>query len=236
VGWYQIVNYTNVNTLVLDRTPATAGAGSSGTFYIGGAMNVGGSLEDDFFEQCTFNNTIYIKNGGSYTSSEGISISTAGNASLPIKIVGYQNTRGDNPTGTNRPVFAMGTNGFSSGNYWNWDNFIVNTTSTNGAICRIGAKVNNIKVQQSYSASRPALRADGAYAIVYNSEFISTNGTGISPTSNVLLIGNRFHDSGIGIEVNGVGVNIINNLIDDCIIGITNPGTENHGLNIIGNT
>lgn len=145
VGWYEIVTWTDTNNVVLDRTP-TDGANNitAGTFYVGGSLNVGNSLEDDFFDSLVAGNIVYVKGAVTYTPSEAISTVVDGTTASPITIEGYNTTRGDNPIGANRPTIALGANSITVDNYWIFKNFIMTTTAAIGLSLDNGSIAENI--------------------------------------------------------------------------------------------
>lgn len=112
VGWYRITAYTDTNTITLDRTAASGGAGSGGSGNIGGAR---ASLNEDGFmhdaDALSGNSdpfcTIWVKSG-TYTITQAINAINALAEGLRVK--GYNATRGDNPTGADRPLLDFDTN------------------------------------------------------------------------------------------------------------------------------
>ena len=124
VGWYEITAYTNANTVTIDRTAASAGLNASaGTGYVGGAMSLNSALDSDFFSAVVPGNTIWMKNG-SFTMGESFTGGNNGTAANPIFLKGYNATRGDDPTGTNRPTLTEGALSFWLGQYWQARNII----------------------------------------------------------------------------------------------------------------
>src|SRR3990167_4429074 len=134
VGWYEITAFTDANNIVVDRTP-TDGTNNitAGTFYVGGALSLNSTLDDEFFEEISGVNTadgvkVWFKNG-TYTLGEGVSIAGAGGSQKPIVVAGYNVTRGDNPTGTSRPTIAQGANNWTYSGA-NWDEYNIIRTGT----------------------------------------------------------------------------------------------------------
>lgn len=120
---YYITGYTNGNTVTVDRSPTSAGAGSGGNGKVGGARaSVGGASSN----QASGGGTkIWVK-GGAYTTASttvnidgGVWKGLAGSASAgPTTVRGYSTTRGDKANGTRVTVTAAvgatmfdGTNG-----------------------------------------------------------------------------------------------------------------------------
>jgi hypothetical protein len=103
VGWYEITARTDANTVTIDRTCATGGNMTAAVARVGGAWNVGGADADRTFFNTTnknVSNSIHIKSG-TYTFSV-----SSGSIVLTGKLFGYNSTRLDAPTLTNRPIFA----------------------------------------------------------------------------------------------------------------------------------
>lgn len=201
VGWYEIVTYTDANNVVLDRTPGT---GSSATFYVGGACSLGSTLDDDVFEIGVPGNTFQIKNG-SYTLGEAVSISVSGTALLPVKIVGYNATPGDAPTGSTRPLIAGGANAFAMpGSYWNFGHAIFTTSAAAGLSvgpegkCYFSKIVNN-----STTAGRVAVTAVSNDVTLIAIEAIAYRGAAVSGNARVFIYGSYIHDSDIGVAGTG---------------------------------
>lgn len=101
-GWYEITARTNSTTITVDRsTGLTAGTGA--TLKIGGALLTIATAES----QMVAGNTCWVKNG-TYSISSGISFDAGNNLpnSSPVYMLGYNSSRGDNPTGTDRPLIS----------------------------------------------------------------------------------------------------------------------------------
>lgn len=99
VGYYLITAYTSSTTVTIDRDP-TDGDGGDGS---GGTLKVGGAADDP--EQVSASvvagNTVWIK-AGTYTVALNVDVS--GGGTTPIAWKGYNTTRDDKPTGTDRPL------------------------------------------------------------------------------------------------------------------------------------
>lgn len=97
VGYYEITAFTNSSTVTLDRTPSAGGAGSGGTGEVGGAA----ADPEQVTAGVVAGNTVYVKAG---TYNVILDTDTAGTTTSFIRWIGYNASRGDNPTGTNRPL------------------------------------------------------------------------------------------------------------------------------------
>ena len=126
--WYEIVTYTDAHNVVLDRTP-TNGVNNitAGTFYVGGAMSLGSTLDDNLFEAMVDGNHVFLT--GACSLGETVSLGWSA-ATLSFMVEGYQTIRGDNPTGANRPSIANGTYTFGPGPYHNVKNIKLTGTGT----------------------------------------------------------------------------------------------------------
>src|SRR3990167_1162132 len=252
VGWYEITAFTDANNIVLDRTP-TNGVNNitAGTFYIGGALNIGGSLEDDFFEQLVGTNgsggqTVWFYNNNTtttvtFTPSEAISMTKDGGTQAPIIIEGYKTTRGDNPTGGSRPTIAFDANGFVAGD--NLDFYNLQFTGTAASMFGLGVngKAINCKFTNSSStADRVALNLVGNDGLVLDCEITNYKGRGIShaANSNSNIFGNYVHhcDQGIRANLTSGHVLIANNIFESCITQVILIGANVNVNSIIGNT
>jgi hypothetical protein len=90
-GFYQIVTFTNGNTVVLDRAPTTA-AGSAGTGSVGGALATLGKL----VSAMVASNKGYVT--GAFTSTATITLAVGASPSGATgytRIIGYGAARGD---------------------------------------------------------------------------------------------------------------------------------------------
>ena len=126
---FQITVVTDTNTVTLDRSPTPAGAGSSGAGAVGGARAV---LVDTFLEALTAGCYHYIKADGTMTLTNPVDVALDGTLAAPMMFTGYQTTRGDNPTGDNRPLIAAAANSFYFDDFYQFFNIRVTTTAANG--------------------------------------------------------------------------------------------------------
>lgn len=92
-GRYEIVSVAS-NAATLDRAVGTLGS-TGGTFYVGGAV----IKLSDITSAVVAGNTVWVK-AGTYTDNVTLVTDVA---TVMTFYNGYNTTRGDNPTGTNRP-------------------------------------------------------------------------------------------------------------------------------------
>ena len=223
VGWYEITAYTNGNTVVIDRTCAVGGQNmTAATGNVGGCLALGSALDDDFFEALTAGNTVYISGGGAgntHTIGESISNTQTGTAVAPFFVDGYDSTRGDNPTGTDRPLIEAGANLFDFYRYWIVENLRVNSTEYDGLnMGYYGYFKNCYGYNSSESAGRSGIFAYNC--LIIDCEGVSTNGVALEPTGSMSVISCYAHDSTTGIGGGFATTALINNIIDTCTTGI----------------
>lgn len=236
VGWYEVVNYTDANTIVLDRVSGTY---TVGDFYIGGAMSLNSTLDDDFFEILEPGNWVWLK--GALSLGEAVAISSGGDGTSTNVITreGYATVRGDMPTGSTRPTITGGANGFTSGNFQHCRHIIHTGTAavvyTSAASCKISVCKF---VNTSTTANRSALAASDS--VVVNNEAISYRGYAINTGNTVSCIAfNYVHDSGNGLISSSTTavVNYSGNIVESCVTAaISLAGTTTAPVFINGNT
>lgn len=102
VGYYIIKTFTSAGQVTFDRTPTSGGAMSNGVGKLGGALkSVSQQATKTLGTSITAGNKIWIKNEA---WAEVAVAGVAGTGANPILWEGYNSTRGDAPTGTNRPT------------------------------------------------------------------------------------------------------------------------------------
>ena len=236
--WYR-ATYVDATTITVDR-PVTTATGL--TMNIGGAFKIGGTLDDDWWESFEAGNVIWVKNG-LYTYGETVTTSKAGSASNPIRIIGYNSTRGDTPIRTlasdNRPVINCGTLTYTSGGNWDLYNMRFFGTST---VVYAQSAANKFINSQVYNLSSTADRAaiqtstDGYIA---GSEFVSLRGRAVQLGNAVgIVFASYIHASNEGVYLAyAQGQTIINNIIEDNVLnGINLNAAVIAKTEIIGNT
>lgn len=235
-GWYEITAVTVGVSITLDRACATA-AGAAGVVYIGGAMSLVSSLDDNFFEALEPGNKVHVKLG-TYAIGENLSISKGGTFALPIQLIGYNTARNDASNGANRPTFSMGALGYDFGAYYKVSNIIFTTTAATGISFITGTIVKNCKATNSSgTVNRYAIRVAGGTTVrILDNECISDVGYALSGVQNARYIGNYCHDSAAGILMTGAfAVVIANNIIDTCTTGLS-IGNASDGVVVQNNT
>lgn len=239
-GSYEVVTFTDANNVVLDRTPSSGGAGSAGVGKLGGAKSMNSTLDDAWFEELVGGNIVYVK----YSSTAyglGISISVAsssGTLTAPVFILGYNTTRGDNPTGSNRPTFNFATQNMNLNNMIaNVRNIIfTGTSATLVAGPALGGTFENCKFQNTSStASRIAL-ALSAETVAIGCEASSLNGTAITPATGSVIAFCYIHDSDKGIAGGSARVYSESNIFEACTTADIELSSTTGVSKFIGNT
>lgn len=239
VGWYEIVTVIDTNNVDLDRTPGT---GSATTFYVGGAASLNSTLDDEFFETAVPGNKFWIRQAaGSVTLGEAVAITAAGGASQPIRIEGYTSTRGDAPTGSNRPTIICAASSFTIGANWDIYHVIFTTTSATGVSIATAGKLVNIKVtNSSTTAARSGIQSNAVDVWVFNCEAISYRGAAYATLgSSGTVEGCAFHSSNIGLSgtVSANVMGIYRNIIDSNVTAaIQFSGAKTGSITIGSNT
>ncbi len=213
VGWYEIVSVTSATVVVLDRTPGT---GTVTTFYIGGACPLNSTLDDDLFEIGVAGNVFYIKNG-SYTIGETISIAAVGGAQDPIKIIGYNSTRTDAPTGATRPIMTLGANAITLGTNWElYSSIWTGNAASTIIVIGLEGKVIACKITNTRTAANGTALNLGADSLVVNTEVVSYRGMAITSSTRVTILSSYIHDSNIGVQYTGnATMTILDSIIAD---------------------
>jgi len=220
-GRYEVISVVAGVSITVDSNC------TSGALAIG-VVNVGGSLllpTDAIWETFIAGNRIFIKADGTYTLTASISISTAvGAMANPINVIGYQTTRGDNPTGTNRTNVACGAYTMIGGSYWSFYNISWTTTATLPSYVNAAGIWYNCKsVQLSDTPGR--LAAYLANAQMIKSEIVSINGIGIGGASSGggLVSQCYIHDCGqYGIDWGTYdGHTVLNSVIAECLVAVS---------------
>lgn len=242
-GWYEIIAVSAGVSIQVDRA-VTTGAGASGVVNVGGAMSLGsstsGRTDANLFSALTAGNTFYIKSG-TYSSVGNITTPTAGTATDPIKMIGYNTTRGETPVKADCPILSFGANGFSGAGHWMFMNLVFTGTGVSLlSTGNTGFVYNCYSFNLSTTTGRTAI-ATGTSSTITRSEAVSIRGTAISlANSSCKIYGSYIHDSNIGIVI-PTNADIVG--VDSCIVArhattaISETGTlASGGLCLTNNT
>jgi hypothetical protein len=216
-GYYFITARADTNTVTLDRTPVGGTNGTVGTGKVGGAISALKTANNSLGATLVEGNAVYIKKG-TYTStiSAALTTSAATLAGLSINIVGYNATRTDAPTTTDRPVLQWTGSALTFSAYNFVSNIIFDVTNDGGiaVLGSSGGRFINCKFINSGAATCRATYPQGAN--FFKCEFICTNGIGIGTTSGANIISCYVHDSVNGILSGTGAVTIIGCVVDTC--------------------
>jgi hypothetical protein len=213
IGWYWILSRDSDTTCTVDRVIGSSATAM--TWYLGGARAV---PTDAFREQYVAGNRQYTKNVGTITFTETVDTAKDGTSTVNIIEEGYNMTRGDRPTGTDKPLYSCGAYGFKRDNFHQFRHGRV--TGTGASFCRIdlSSRFTNVSVNcSSGTANRPALYVGSVRNTIFNCEGQSINGYGIYTVAqaNNSIVNCNVHDSAIGIR-GGVEANITGCIVDTC--------------------
>jgi hypothetical protein len=222
-GWYEITAVADSNNATIDRT---AGTGTNSTINVGGAWLLGGALDDEFLSTMVAGNKVWAEIG-TYTAGEVISTGNGSGTTGKIVFEGYNATRGDAPTLTNRPTIALGANTLTFGDYWDVENFIFTGTGTVVVSGSLNTRFINCKATNSSgTAGRIGFSSDASVTYI-KCEAISTLGYAINGTLGGSSFMCHIHDSANGI-LNGGSQSIIGCIIETCsasgIVSAANTG------------
>lgn len=249
-GFYEIVASTDTNNVTIDRS---AGASASaGTGSVGGAV----ASPEEIDSVIVIGNTVHVKSG-TYTLSGAVSF-TAGNIDNRVMIAGYNSSRGDTPTGNNRPLIAAGSNSFYIGAYSWFMNFRLTIVHPSG-LYLLGS-VTAVNCEVVNSAGGTAIKS-GISGQLIDCEASCTNGTAIEVSSSAYLHGCLVYDSIIGFKFTDnenvaifciakncsyAGVllgataarsnqRIVNGVLYNCYVGIRTSGISIYNVVILNN-
>lgn len=242
VGWYQVTAIV-AGLATLDRSPGLSKTG--GTAYLGGAMSLNSTLDDDFAKAVVAGNTVFIK-FGSYSLGETLTFTSGGfggTPGTPVIVKGYFSTRNDNPTPAQRPtincgVYVFGVNAYS---------FVYNLNfiGTGVRVLYLSGTTDFVKnvsaINSTSSANRQAIHMNGAQGSLYNVSACAYFNSAITFNSTSEVLQNVYiYNSLVGITENqSAGHYLYNVIIDSCTTPILNaaasyvPRTYDH-LTIFG--
>lgn len=215
-------------------------------FNIGGAYKLGAANDATFFNNLVAGSIVYIKKG-TYTGAASLTTTAAGTGQSPIRVYGYDTTRGDAPADfiLSRPVLNWGAGTISTG--VNFEIYYLNikgnpTTSfvSVGSSCKlVGCKVNNYTT----TANVPAISMTATNSFVEDCEAVSPFGIGIQTpnnSSNTCITDSYVHDCVTCLNLRASSTPTI--LVQGCLITagttacITIGGNTTGSVFILNNT
>lgn len=225
VGWYEIVNYTNATTIVLDRAPNNGTASVNTTGYVGGSMSLNSTTDDAFHEAGVAGNYYWYK--GNITLGQTVTVALNGTSLLPINHIGYNTTPGDSPTPFGltplAPLLNTGAFEFTfTGAFHNLE--YLNGIGTGSRIFFFGTgSINRYlkAVNNSTSGGRNAMDGLGSCEL-WNFEAVSQRGPGIALSSgqNFRVYDGYIHDSATGIDLSQANSVVSRCIFANVLIGI----------------
>lgn len=233
------VNFTvqRVQIVSVSGAIATCDKAVGTTSSTGGNGKMGGAFAIPtaaLLQLSIVGNTIWMKTG-TYALTESFDPGAGTWGWYAPKIIsGYNTTRGDNPTGTNRPVIAAGAYAVTNGRYNIMKNIIITGTSDPLFNIYYNSTGINCKVtNQSTSADRVAIRFDGNYMATCDASSVS--GMALFHTSAGIVRLNRLHDSRTGCSMGNANESVLcDNIIHNCsTYGLK---LTNYDQRVVGNT
>ncbi len=212
---FEIVS-TAGNAATLDRACGSVASISGGTWALGGALSMQNANDGTTIAMFAGSGTQYWVKAGTYTITAAWSVQTAGTAARMGRFSGYSGTRGDNPTGTSRPLikWTSALIGLNAPAYYIIENVSVNGPSTNASFGSLGiggnSRVINCRVINTTTTVDIPASAPAAWSTMINNEFVSYSGYAVnaSSSSGLQFYGNYFHDSNYGIFSNYTGAQL----------------------------
>ncbi len=203
---------------------------SSGAGTFGGCL----ALPTDALMTLGIAGNVWWHKAGTYTLTGSITTYAPGTTAAYLYLIGYSSVRGDNPTGTSRPLIAAAAYApFSSSNYCIVKHIECTSTAAGGMQnSGTGSGLEFCKsTNSSTTADRTAINGGSTIpAFVINCEATSPMGVAISCYN---VINCYAHDSNVG--VGGTGVNITGNIIARTT-SFAMQTINTSGASILGNT
>lgn len=219
-SWYEVVSVSG-GAATMDAAIGTAAVLSALTWRIGGASSCNSTLDAAMFNKATTgggSGTRYFFKSGNITFGQSVAATANGTTQMTIDWEGYSSIRGDAPTGSNRPVVTAGTLQIAPGQYTDLYNIIFTGTSASAFSGNIGNKFYNCKfINTSTTAGRPAFIVNGSSEYLFNCEFNSYRGPGLSCANfTAQIVGCYSHDSDVGFLFTGTSAIAL--FAENCIV------------------
>jgi hypothetical protein len=218
-GWYEIVAVTDTNAATIDRSAGASKTGATGR--VGGAA----SFVSGVLAIMVAGNVGWVKADATHTLTGNLS-TAAGSEAAAIDLRGYGTTRGDSPTGDNRPLVACGAYYVTPGNYVRVSHLRMTGTGTYVIAMGAGTVFLNVKaVNSSETASRRAFSDTNGTATLVSCEASSTAGNGVynAVANGLHLLGCYIHDCGeYGVYCSSGGgyLTLVATVFDTCVVGV----------------
>jgi len=240
-GFYQITAFTNSNTITVDTAPTSA-AGVSGTGKVGGAsLSFNGQTIITLAASLLAGQTVYVKNEA---WNEAVTLTVAGTVGKPITTEGYNTTRGDAPTGSNRPRNNRASAAtipltISNGQQIIKHLWLSNAGSGGNGITLTSSKVQFVNVRSSNNAGHGF--SDNSTDNTYfrcEADTNTSNGFNLSGSGYYAVVASYAHNNTlIGIKVGSTdGFALVSNIVAaNASHGISLSGGLNAGV-LLNNT
>lgn len=221
-GWYMIASFNSTSSVVIDRDASASGSPTGGTFFVGGAMSMNSTLDDDFLETATATNgtgscRIFVRQG-TVSMGEAVSLAANGGTQAPIRIVGYASIRGDNPTGSTRPTLALGANTITLGLNWDLSYLILTGTAATMLTGNTNCRFLHVKGTNTSTTAARNVITTAQDNLLTACEFVSYRGRAVNLGTNAdcTLDSCFLHSSDILINsgANSGTVEIINCILE----------------------
>jgi hypothetical protein len=211
--WFEIISV--VAGVSITCSTSRSGASIAIGAIVGGSIRIGGAnstITDEMLECCLGGGfKIWVK--GNITTTT-ISAGNDGAAGSYNFIEGYQTTRGDNPTGSNRPLISQGATAWLIGDYYSCKNLRHTGTGTASALIVSSGNYSTIEnceyINTSTSADRTAIICNGSTFI--KCQFTSYRGRGTSGSYSLF-----FNCTFSGNSVGAINQSTNFNHFDSCI-------------------
>jgi hypothetical protein len=232
-GFYFITGYTDGNTVTLDRSPVGGSSGSSGVGNVGGCLLV---PIDAHLEAFVAGNKAWQK-AGNYTATETTAVaSTSATLAVPIRWMGYNSTRGDIPTGTNRPNINVGAYGYGVGSYWVVENLIAYGNSNNAIFSTPSSGATFFNCKATNSANTKTAFSGSSTSLFFMCEGIGgslSGGVAFSVGGARLYRCKATAYSGY-VATSGTSLYLSSSVATGCTVGVALSSTQAYGQ-ITGN-
>lgn len=234
-GWYEITAYTDTNNVTIDRSAGASQTGGTGN--VGGAFLWNGALAAEFLTASGSGNTVWVK-AGTHSLSEVVTQPTSlvTGTTSKSKIIGYNTTRGDTPTGDDRPLIQLSTYAITTGAYSIIQN--IRMTGIGASLCILGngaIAVNCYGYNSAAGSNYNCFYANNISTRCIACEAICTNGYAFRAST----VGNGLscimcyaHDSVTGIYPGRPCEIVVGCVVDTCTTGLS----VGNDISVINNT
>jgi hypothetical protein len=224
-GWYQIVSVAT-GAATLDRACGSVATLTSGTYYVGGALSFGSTQDSNFCATTGVvgGNIVWVRNTTTPLTL-GIAVSTrVATTALPIKFIGYNATRGDNPsTVATMPAWNQGAFGWTLGQNTNFSYINFTGTPSNIFTCNAANNIfNTCKiVNTNVNTGVTGISSTAGGIVALNCEISALHGIGFAMGGTIpgcQVNGCYIHNcqTGISIVTTGAGNVVANSIIEGC--------------------